>query len=43
MTINTMCPSRETRKVERLAAGAVESLAGVRKRERQEHRSMPVQ
>jgi hypothetical protein len=43
MTINTMCPSRETRKVERLATGVVESLAGVQNWERREHRCMPVQ
>jgi hypothetical protein len=43
MTVDPTCPSRETRKVARPAAGAVESPAGVRRRDRWEPRSMLVE
>jgi hypothetical protein len=43
MTVDSTCPSRETRKVARPAAGVVEVSALARRRDRQEPRSMPVQ
>jgi hypothetical protein len=43
MTVNPMCPSRETMKMERPVASAVESPVGARRRGHQEHRSTPVQ
>jgi hypothetical protein len=43
MTVDPTCPSRETRKVVWPPAGAVESPAGARRRDRWEPRSMPVQ
>jgi hypothetical protein len=42
MTIDPMCPSRETRKVARSTAGVVESSAGVRRRDHREPRSILV-
>jgi hypothetical protein len=43
MTVDPTCPSRETRKVELPAAGAVESPARARRRDHREPHNMPVQ